>query len=55
MQACIKEFNRRNKKFKETKKTEQIVPEWFDKPVTQKELNKEHEEELKNILKDYSD
>ncbi len=46
----------KNKKVKETiyKKKDVTLPEWFDKENTKEEISKEEEDEVKNLLKDFS-
>ncbi|MBR2603820.1 MAG: DnaD domain protein [Bacilli bacterium] len=46
----------KNKKVKDTiyKKKDVTLPEWFDKENTKEEISKEEEDEVKNLLKDFS-
>ena len=46
----------KSKKIKETvyKKKDVILPEWFDKENSKEEISKEEEDEVKDLLKDFS-
>ena len=39
---------------KNYKTKEEVLPSWFDKKIDNKELSKEEEEELDNLLKEFS-
>jgi len=49
MNQCIKAYN---KKSKQTKK--EVVPSWFNEQIEKKELDKEEENELVELFKDYN-
>ena len=52
MQACIKEHKKVKKTYNKEKQKE-IIPEWFNNAKTTKEIKKDEEEELKEILSRY--
>lgn len=58
MNACIKEFKKVSKKDSKDSvikvKDKGIVPEWFNQNIEKQEISKEKEEELKNILSNFS-
>ena len=49
MNQCIKAYN---KKPKQTKK--EVIPSWFNEQIENKPLNKEEENELVELFKDYN-
>ena len=51
MKECIKAHNKKSKQTKETKK--ETVPSWFNEQIEKKELDKEEENELKELFKEY--
>ena len=53
MDACIKEYKKGKSKTKSTKVVKSDVPEWFNEEITKKELEKEEEKELENLIKKY--
>ncbi|HOZ54173.1 MAG TPA: DnaD domain protein [Bacilli bacterium] len=53
MLLCEKEHKKYDKEKVHTKKEEEKLPEWFDKNIEVKKVNKEEEDELKNILKEF--
>ena len=62
MRTAEKEHKKLKKKFEEKKSVttknykpkEEQLPSWFDKKIENKELSKEEEEELDNLLKEFS-
>lgn len=53
MDACIREHkSKKNKEFV-NKSKKASTPDWFDQNIEKKELNKEEEEELVNLIKNY--
>lgn len=52
MNACIKEHkkNTKTKKNQTTKQEKEIMPEWFNQNIEKKALQKEEEQELKELL-----
>ena len=54
MKQAEKEVKKKlNNKKTKTYTKEEILPEWFDKDITKKEISKEEEEEVKDLLKDF--
>lgn len=53
MSLCEKEHKKYNKEKIPSKNQDTKLPEWFDKEIKVKDINKQEEEELKNILKEF--
>ena len=54
MDACIKEHKKNKKKNVVVSKTKiEKVPEWFDQKIDAKEISKQEEEELTNLINNY--
>ena len=55
MNQAIKETKNKKVKSVGTKKVKQenILPEWFDKTIDKKQMSKEDEEEVKDLLKEF--
>lgn len=53
MELCEKEYKKYNKEKVYTKKEDTKLPNWFDKDIKVKDINKSEEEELKSILKEF--
>lgn len=55
MNICIKEHKKTIKKVPNTNtKTKELVPEWFNEQINKDELKEQEEQELKDLLKQYS-
>ena len=55
MNICIKEHKKTIKKVPNTNtKTKESVPEWFNEQINKDELKEQEEQELKDLLKQYS-
>ena len=54
MNICIKEHKKTMKKVIPQNKTTEKVPDWFDEQINKEKLQQQEEEELKDLLKQYS-
>lgn len=53
MSFCEKEYKKRSKKTSENKKTNNKIPDWFDKEITKNKIQDGEDNQLEELLKEY--